>query len=210
VSAVVRRYVAHSCFTSRLAFRQVGLNAKNIHALQYCSKLRFRLLFACPEATGCKKITPSFLARCLTGRLKHTIQRLNNQVEFSCLQRPAVALLTKYSRNFGNVPKITTLVLSTSKSVWPGYPSSKKKLRCGFRRYCVDGHLLQGVSNGGFKGRRARHLPRVPPLLGPPRGVSRINLLHFWCKAYCPLIVSSEADHKHSAFERAPSNNCEV
>jgi len=52
------------------------------------------------------------------------------------------------------------------------------------------------ITSGVFKGRRPRHLHRLP-FLGPPRSVSRVNFLYFLVKNLLYThIIYSQPDHK--------------
>jgi len=66
---------------------------------------------------------------------------------------------------------------------------------------------MGSVSSGVFKGRLARHLPRVPLFGGPPSGVTRINFLYFWWNIYYSLVwcATKQIISKYSTCKGPPS-----
>ena len=80
--------------------------------------------------------------------------------------------------------------------------------------HCISRAIkqIEFVTSGVFKGRRARHLPRVPSFWGPPLTCYAHKFSLILVKNLLSThIMCCKADHKQIlCFQRAPYRNCNV
>ena len=75
-------------------------------------------------------------------------------------------------------------------SARPPHPVARASTHIGNSIGFIFSHKIidKVIYSGVFKGRQAKHLPRVPLFRGPFQGISRVDIPHFWWKNYYLLI----------------------